>query len=469
MNIAHVLYRWLPTRQCRVSLVVLAAALMGLLALAGVVPDHFALLGALPALGLIGDTTSTVTAVQGTDTQTGGASSKVKLPWRRIREKTPVTFQNVAAGSVAYAEIPRYALTLLNLTMTLSGTTFNKTHIQTIRVRLGSHVLWQFQGLANTGGTNLNTVQQYLLGFLNSVLLAVVNPTRAQMLELDFTDPRNRHLAGEMIGGIDMTRLPQGKVRIEITIAPTAVAPAIDANITWGIPQNNALIKKYLEFPYLAGVANRNSIPLNVGGAMISRLFFLYSGVDWSEPAVAPVAVAPGNNVGNGTFGTITVNPGAQIGQYRVLMLAATLGVLQGPDGRFILPHIATGVAFNPVAEVNPALSFTLTAGGTAFTAGDAFSITVSDVSDGNVNRVEVKKNGRVVWDMTCHEARYVEQKYGQAPQSKMYVADFTADQNSEGILRTEDAASMEYNAYITNASDSLVIYAEVIDNPNNN
>ncbi len=90
-------------------------------------------------------------------------------------------------------------------------------------------------------------------------------------------------------------------------------------------------------------------------------------------------------------------------------------------------------------------------------------------MSDGNVNRVEIKKNGRAVWDLTCHEARYLEQKYGQAPQSRMYVVDFTVDQNSEGVLRTEDASSMEYNAFITTATDSAVIYAEVLDDPNNN
>jgi hypothetical protein len=462
MNLALVLYRWLPTLQCRVFLVLVACGFFGLLVLAGVVPDQFALLSVLPGLGLIGDTSPA--AVQGTDTQTGGASSRTRLPWRRIREKTPITFQNVAAGATAYAEIPRYALTLLMMSLNLGGTTFTKAHITTIRVRLGSHVLWQFQG-NNTGAANLNLVQSYLLGFLASVGLAVVNPTRASVLELDFTDPRNRHLAGEMIGGVDMTRLPQGKLRVEVTIASTAVAPTLDTNITWGIPQNNALVKKYLEFPYLAGVANRNSIPLNVGGAMISRLFFMYTaGNDWCTPTVAPTAAAFSNNVGNGTFGAITVNAGAQIGTFKVIMLAATLGLLQTPDGRIVPAHIATGVAFNAGG-----LAFTLTAGGTAFTAGDGFDIVVSDVSDGNVNRVEVKKNGRTIWDLTCHEARNLEQKYGQAPQSRLYVADFVADNNSEGVLRTEDAASMEYNAYVTTANDALTIYAEVLDDPNNN
>src|SRR5258708_3500232 len=151
-----VLLRWLPTRQCHLFIVVCTLGLLGALLLAGVVPATF-LVGALPFM-FLGDTN-----VQGTDTQTGGASSATKAPWRRVREKSPVTFQNVNAGSTAYAEFPRYALTLLNLSMTLSGTTFNKTHLQTIRLRLGSHVLWQFSS-NNAGGPNLNIIQSYLLG-----------------------------------------------------------------------------------------------------------------------------------------------------------------------------------------------------------------------------------------------------------------------------------------------------------------
>jgi len=454
----QVLMRWLPTRQCHFFIVAFALALLGSLLLAGVVPAEF-LVGALP-FAFLGET-----AVAGTDRETGGASSKTKLPWLRIREKSPLTFQNVAAGATAYAEIPRYGLTLLGAVLTLGGTTFTKAQITALRVRLGSHVLWQ------TTGTHLNTKHAYLLGNLLG-FIGHLNPTRASMLEVDFTDPRNRRLAGEMIGGFDMTRIPDGKLRLELDIAAGAVAPTLDGNITWGVPQNNGYIKKYLQFPYLAGVAGRNSIQLNFGGAMVSRLFFFYTaGADWCTAAVAPVGVAWSNNVGNGTFGAIVVNPGAEIGTYKVVMLAATLGILQTPDGRISPVHIATGVAFNAGLLGAPVgLSFTLTAGGAAFTAGDGFDIVVSDVADGNVNRVEVKKNGRTVWDLTCHEARYLAQKYGQQPQSRLYVADFTADDNSEGILRTgDDAVSMEYNAFLTVAGDQMVIYAEVIDDPMNN
>lgn len=445
------LLRWLPTRQCHVFLLLFAIVLLGVLALCGVIPASFFAVGAVP-IAFLGDT-----AVPGTDTQTGGASAKTSLPWRRIREKSPVTFQNVAANATAYAEIPRYALTLLGMTMTLGGTVFTKAQITMIRVRLGSHVLWQITG------PDLNLVNSYLLGNTLSYN-GLLNPTRLTMLEIDFTDPRNRHLAGEMIGGIDMTRLPQGKLRVEVTIGG-ATAPTLDANIAWGIPQNSGSIKKYLQFPYFAGVAGRNSIPLNVDGAMISRLFFLYTaGGDWCTPAVAPVASAWTNNVGNGTFGTIVVASGVQVGIHKIIFVAATLAIHQTPDGRFFPQHITTGVAY-----AVSGLQFTITAGGTAFTAGDGFDITVSDVADGNINRVEIKKNGRTVWDLTCHEARFLQQKYGQAPQSRMYVADFTADQNSEGILATRDASSMEFNEFATVGADQQMIYAEVIDDPMSN
>src|SRR6266446_2320381 len=220
----QVLLRWLPTRQFHFALVALILALLGALALAGAITGEFALIGALPFY-MLGDTT----AVAGTDTQTGGASGATKLPWRRIREKSPITFQNVAANTTAYAEVRRYALTLLGMTLTLGGTTFTKAQITMIRVRLGSHVLWQITA------PDLNVIHSYLLGNLLSYV-GLLNPTRLTMLELDFTDPRNRHLAGEMIGGIDMTRLPDGKLRVEVTIGG-ATAPTLDANISWGIPQ----------------------------------------------------------------------------------------------------------------------------------------------------------------------------------------------------------------------------------------
>lgn len=87
--------------------------------------------------------------------------------------------------------------------------------------------------------------------------------------------------------------------------------------------------------------------------------------------------------------------------------------------------------------------------------------------SDGNLNRLEVKKNGLVLWDMTCQEARFVQQEYRKVPQSKLYTYDPVVDNNANGYLVTSDAKSLEFNSYLT-ATDSIALYVEMLDKPGN-
>lgn len=82
-------------------------------------------------------------------------------------------------------------------------------------------------------------------------------------------------------------------------------------------------------------------------------------------------ATAIGTNTGNGTFGTITV-AGAEIGTYTVEFNDPTHYVVSNPKG-IEIGHGTTGAAFNAGG-----LSFTITAGGTAFVAADSFTIAVT-------------------------------------------------------------------------------------------
>jgi hypothetical protein len=84
------------------------------------------------------------------------------------------------------------------------------------------------------------------------------------------------------------------------------------------------------------------------------------------------VAATLGTNVGNGTFGAITVGSAAVNGVYVVELDSATTYIVSAPGGQEI-GHGATGVAFS-----GGGLGFTITAGGTAFTAADSFIVTVS-------------------------------------------------------------------------------------------
>ncbi len=89
------------------------------------------------------------------------------------------------------------------------------------------------------------------------------------------------------------------------------------------------------------------------------------------QAAAGVVASASSGNTGNGTIGSLSVGSLSEYGAYEVLMTSATAFQVIAPSGDVIGTGVA-GTAF--VGQVN----FTLTAGGTAFVAGDSFALTVS-------------------------------------------------------------------------------------------
>lgn len=88
--------------------------------------------------------------------------------------------------------------------------------------------------------------------------------------------------------------------------------------------------------------------------------------------ALTGTAAALGTNVGNGTFGAITVGDPAVAGVYILRMEDPTHYVVEDPTGVEI-GHGVTAVAF-----AAGGLGFTWTAGGTAMVAGDSYTITVA-------------------------------------------------------------------------------------------
>jgi len=88
----------------------------------------------------------------------------------------------------------------------------------------------------------------------------------------------------------------------------------------------------------------------------------------------ATAASAPGANTGNGTMSAPTVTAGvAQNGAYTVKFTAATVFSVFDANGRELLPG-NTGAAYS-----DGGIGFTITAGGTAFVAGDSFTVTVTN------------------------------------------------------------------------------------------
>lgn len=83
-------------------------------------------------------------------------------------------------------------------------------------------------------------------------------------------------------------------------------------------------------------------------------------------------AAALGTNVGNGTFGAVTlVTTATQVGVYSLVYTSATAFTVTAPDGDSSTG--TNGVAFSALG-----IGFTMTTGATPMVAGDGFTITVT-------------------------------------------------------------------------------------------
>lgn len=84
------------------------------------------------------------------------------------------------------------------------------------------------------------------------------------------------------------------------------------------------------------------------------------------------VTSAAGANAGNGTIGSLSATAAALAGDYKVVMLSATSFSVTDPNNNRLADG-ATGTAYS--AE---GVGFTVTAGATAFAAGDNFTLSVA-------------------------------------------------------------------------------------------
>ena len=271
---------------------------------------------------------------------------------------------NVAAGQVATLRIAPEEFTLVGLKLALSGTTFDKTKIDRVRIKVGPRVIWDLTG------DQINKINNYKNAADNSKYLLI-----------DFTERTQAIFPVKEIGGLDlMTLIPVGEVFVEIYINATAVAPAINAIGYFEMRQRNPILLKMVPFNFVQSASGRFTLPVNLRGALIKRVWLFYSGSNW----------------------TGTVN--------------------------------------------------------------------------GNVERVEVKKNGIVMFDQTCLDNRFDQNQFKKVPQANTFCIDFIIDDNSDAhittVRNTQSGAiydSFEFNAYLKDAGGGTVVaLAEVLDTPTN-
>lgn len=274
-------------------------------------------------------------------------------------------FLNVAANSVAIARVPPERLTLIGIMFECAGTTFNSTHISFVRVKVGPK-------------TFIDVTGAQLLA-INAYKGEAITGTNTRFI-LDFTEQDQPIFPYKEVGGYDlMTLLPWGEVTIEVGIG-AATAPQLTAIGMFTPTQGNPMVAKWLPFNFPATVAGRNTLALNLRGAVLKRLYIAYAGTDWTA------------------------------------------------------------------------------------------------IANGNVNRLEVKRNGLVVHDMACLTLRSMQARMRPAkvPQSRYYVYDPAIDDNERGYITTTDQIGdqltptpLEFNA-TTTAADTLSVVAEVLDLPGN-
>lgn len=87
---------------------------------------------------------------------------------------------------------------------------------------------------------------------------------------------------------------------------------------------------------------------------------------------------------------------------------------------------------------------------------------------DGNVQRVEVRKNGVTNWDrIRCQDNRFIQQEQRKVPQSKFYTLDWVHDNVNSSALGTIDARALEFNLTLGSV-DVIRALVEVLDLPRN-
>jgi hypothetical protein len=88
--------------------------------------------------------------------------------------------------------------------------------------------------------------------------------------------------------------------------------------------------------------------------------------------------------------------------------------------------------------------------------------------TNGNIQRVECRKNGTTVHDrVACTDNRFILKEHKKVPQSKFYSLDFIHDNNMRAMLDTRDARALEFN-FTLGATDTIKAIVEMLDAPRN-
>lgn len=170
-------------------------------------------------------------------------------------------FTNVVASGVATVSLP-VGMSYNKIILALGGTTFTKSMITSIKVRVNGKVV-----IENTG-SRLDLMNQYRGLTANAAYLTI-----------DLSEPRAKLMSEQYLGNLN-TAQGVSSVTIEVTIAG-ATAPTLDSWSELGPPQPLGVIAKQIPFTSSYGGAGKFAlklIDLANRGAVIKRVHFAHGG-----------------------------------------------------------------------------------------------------------------------------------------------------------------------------------------------
>lgn len=100
------------------------------------------------------------------------------------------------------------------------------------------------------------------------------------------------------------------------------------------------------------------------------------------------IDITPGTNTGNGTVGSTSLGTTETFGVFTLTATGATTFTVKDPEGN-ALPNATVGTPY-----ANAEINFTITAGGTAFVAGDSFTLNALEATGNYVLSVKTASDG---------------------------------------------------------------------------
>jgi hypothetical protein len=172
-----------------------------------------------------------------------------------------IPFNNVVANGLATVNLP-IGMSYNKIILALGGTTFTKSMITDIKVKVNGKIIYQAMG------SRLDLINQYRGLSAN-----------AGFLTIDFTEPRAKSMAEQYVDNIN-TANGVSSLTVEVTIAG-ATAPTLDSYAELGPPAPLGVIAKHILFTQSFSASGKfpmKLIDITNRGGLIKRVHFAHGG-----------------------------------------------------------------------------------------------------------------------------------------------------------------------------------------------